>query len=98
MIAAIVAGLAFGSLALSELSAVGQLGILCGAGEVLTAVAILLVTPEIGAWLERKPRREPPKQARDPAWIRGALWLTGTKKRAAITFAASLVPAALVAI
>ena len=44
LLAALVAGLAFASLALGDLAAMRQLGILCGVGEVLTAVAILIVT------------------------------------------------------
>ena len=51
--AAVVAAVAFASLGLSGLRAMQQLGFLCGAGELLTAIAIVLVTPEIGAWLER---------------------------------------------
>lgn len=50
--AAIAAGLAFSSLALSRLPALRQLGLLCAAGEVLTAIAILALTPAIAAWLE----------------------------------------------
>ena len=55
--AAVVAGLAFGSLALSDLAALGQLGILCGVGEVLTAVAILLVGRPVLLALRRCARR-----------------------------------------
>lgn len=51
--AAFVAGAAFASLLLSDVEAMRQLGALCGAGEILTAIAIVLITPEIGAWLER---------------------------------------------
>ena len=40
MTAAVVAGLAFGALALSDLAAVAQLGILCGLGEVLTDMGL----------------------------------------------------------
>jgi hypothetical protein len=50
--AAIAAGFAFSSLALSRLPALRQLGLLCAAGEVLTAIAILALTPAIAAWLE----------------------------------------------
>jgi hypothetical protein len=78
MLAALTAGLAFGSLALSDLAALKQLGILCGLGEVLTAVAILLVTPEIGALLERGA----PPEDRIPSWHRAVLRLTGTRGRA----------------
>ncbi len=90
MTAAITAGAAFGALTLSDIHAVRQLGILCGAGEVLTAIAILAVTPEIGAWLERGP---PPPEA--PArWTEAAAWLTATKRRAsfAVTFALAPIP------
>ncbi len=78
LLAALTAGLAFGSLALSDLVALKQLGVLCGVGEVLTAVAILLVTPEIGALLERG---VPPSE-RVPWWRRAALGLTRTRGRA----------------
>jgi len=78
LLAALTAGLAFGSLALSDLAALKQLGILCGLGEVLTAVAILLVTPEIGALLERG---APPEERR-PEWREAVLRLTGTRARA----------------
>jgi predicted RND superfamily exporter protein len=94
LLAAVAAGLAFGSLVLSELGALRQLGILCGLGEVLTAIAILLVTPDVGAYLERG--APPPVLA--PAWIRGVAALTRTRRRAAIAVAASLVPVVLVAI
>lgn len=78
LFAAIAAGLAFASLALSELLAVRQLGLLCGAGEVLTAVGILLVTPEIAILLERGPA---PKHT-VPAWVEGVRRLTSTRPRA----------------
>jgi predicted exporter len=92
--AAAVAAVAFGSLALSGLRAMKQLGLLCGAGELLTAVAILLVTPEIGAWLERG---RPPAPAR-VGWIDAVVWVTRTKRRAGITLAACATPVAIVAI
>jgi hypothetical protein len=78
LLAAVAAGLAFGSLALSDLSALKQLGVLCGFGEVLTAIAILLVTPEIGAILERGP----PPVERAPRWHRVVVRVTGTRARA----------------
>jgi uncharacterized protein len=78
MLAALTAGLAFASLALSDLAALKQLGILCGVGEVLTAIAILLVTPEIGALLERG---SPPPE-RTPSWREAVLGLTSTRARA----------------
>jgi uncharacterized protein len=83
LLAAIAAGLAFGSLALSDLSALRQLGVLCGVGEVLTAVAILLVTPEIGALLERGP----PPRPRLPTWRLAVLRATSTPARAWGVFA-----------
>ncbi len=94
MTAAIVAGLAFASLALSDLTALKQLGILCGAGEVLTAIAILVVTPSIGAWLERG--APPPERA--ARWTASIAALTSTRGRAgvAIAIAASLVVALVV--
>jgi uncharacterized protein len=78
LLAAFAAGLAFGSLALSDLGALKQLGVLCGAGEFLTAVAILLVTPEIGALLERGT----PPPSRVPGWQGAVLAMTGTRARA----------------
>jgi len=51
--AAVIAGVAFASLSLSSVAALRQLGLLCAAGEVLTAIAIVLVTPSLGALLER---------------------------------------------
>jgi hypothetical protein len=91
--AATVAGLAFGSLALSELTAMRQLGVLCGLGEVLTAVAILGVTPELGAWLERG---APPKR-REGAfrWLNA---LHATPRRAVLTLAIAAAPVAVVAV
>jgi uncharacterized protein len=92
--AAAVAAVAFGSLALSGLRAVRELGLLCGAGELLTAVAILLVTPEIGARLERAP---PPK-APEARWIEVIAWATATRRRAFLALAACGAPIALVAV
>lgn len=94
MTAALTAGAAFGALTLSDINAVRQLGILCGAGEVLTALAILAVTPEIGAWLERGP---PPPLA--PArWTEAASWLTATKRRAFFAVTVALAPIPILAI
>ncbi len=88
MTAALTAGAAFGALALSDINAVRQLGILCGAGEVLTAIAILVVTPEIGAWFERG---APPPEA--PArWTSAVAWLTATRGRALVAAAVALAP------
>lgn len=91
--AALVAGIAFGALALSGLRALAQLGLLCGAGEVLTAVAILFVTPEIGARLERG---APPPEARS-VFIDRILWLTATPKRARLALVGCALPLALLA-
>lgn len=79
LLAAIAAGLAFGSLALSSLGALRQLGLLCGVGEFLTAVAILWITPEVGAFLERG---DPPLR-RGGRWTARVVALTGTRRRAA---------------
>lgn len=88
LLAAGTAAAAFGALSLSSISAMKQLGILCAAGEVLTAIAIVLVTPEIGAWLEKNP---PPPEA--PArWTEVITWLTGTRKRAAAMIALACIP------
>lgn len=89
LLAALGAGLAFGSLMVSDLHAVRQLGVLCGAGEVLTAIGILLVTPEIGAWLEKKPP-PPPGKARWTEWL---LKITATRARAATALVVLLLPA-----
>ena len=76
--AAVVAGLAFGALGISDIAALGQLGVLCAVGEVLTAIAILLFTPDLGRWLERGPA-----PARPPArWVRGVSELTRGRGRA----------------
>jgi predicted RND superfamily exporter protein len=92
--AAAVAAVAFASLALSGLRAMQQLGILCGAGEFLTAVAIVLVTPEIGVWLERRP----PPPARPSPWVDRLDRLTSTRPRAVLALALSALPVAVVAI
>jgi predicted RND superfamily exporter protein len=84
--AAVAAGGAFACLALSDIAGMRQLGVLCAAGEVLTALAILLVVPEVGAWLERGP---PPRELRLPLVAQ----LTGTRPRA--LFALSLAAMAL---
>ena len=89
LLAAVAAGLAFASLALSSLEALQQLGVLCGVGEFLTAVAILWMTPEIGALLERGTL--PPVRA--AAWTSWLHALTGTRRRAwgAIAIALAIV-------
>lgn len=82
--AALVAGLAFGALGLSDIAALGQLGVLCAVGEVLTALAILAFTPDLGRWLERAP-----VVARPPAaWVRAVSRLTRTRGRAWAALAA----------
>jgi predicted RND superfamily exporter protein len=93
LLAAVTAGVAFGSLALSELSAMRQLGLLCAAGEVLTALAILAITPEIAAHLET---RQPPL-ANAPRWLPWVRSCTSTRSRArwALTLAAAPVVALL---
>jgi predicted RND superfamily exporter protein len=88
LVAATTAAAAFAALALSDIRAVRQLGILCAAGEVLTALAIVLVTPEIGAWLERgRPPASPPAR-----WTRLFAWLAGTRGRALATAAVATLP------
>ena len=78
LVAAATAGAAFGSLALSEIVALRQLGILCAGGEMLTAVAIVIVTPEIGALLERSA----PPAPHTPRWIEWIGHATRTRGRA----------------
>lgn len=91
--AAIAAAAAFGSLALSNIEALRQFGLLCAAGELLTAVAILVVTPRIGEWLERGP--VPAQQPMPGAALIERLWLS----RAGLVIAglALLVPVAVIA-
>ncbi len=90
LFAAATAGAAFAALALSDIRAVRQLGILCAAGEVLTALAIVLVTPEIGAWLERGTPPAPPRAR----WTRIFAWLAATRPRALATAAVAMLPVA----
>jgi predicted exporter len=71
-----------------------QLGILCGAGELLTAVAIVLVTPEIGVWLEPRPP-PPPRPSR---WTGAIDRMTSTRPRALAALAVCALPAAIVAL
>lgn len=80
--AAFAAGGAFACLALSDIAGMRQLGVLCAAGEVLTALAILVVVPEVGAWLERG---APPPE---PRFVPVAS-LTRTRGRAAVALALS---------
>jgi predicted RND superfamily exporter protein len=63
--AAIAAAFAFGAMTLSRLPALRQLGVLCASGEVLTALAILALTPRIASWLEKDTRGERPFRAMD---------------------------------
>jgi uncharacterized protein len=86
--AALVAALAFGALGLSDLAAMKQLGLLCGAGELLTSVAILALTPEIGARLERGA----PPPIRGATWLAWAHAVAATPLRARITLAAMAIP------
>ncbi len=94
LFAACTAGAAFAALTLSDIRAVRQLGILCAAGEVLTAIAIVLVTPEIGRWLERG---TPPPEA-PMHWTRFFAWLAATRGRALVTAAVVLSPIVAVAV
>lgn len=86
LVAAAIAGVAFASLALSSVEALAQLGLLCAGGEVLTAIAIVAVTPEIAALLERG---APPAE-RVPSYTRAIAWLSATKGRAAIALGVCL--------
>src|SRR5262249_43330922 len=93
LFAAVTAGAAFAALAMSDIRAVRQLGILCATGEVLTAIAIVLVTPEIGQYLERG-APPPPHAAR---WTGIFAWLTGTRARAAVRALSAIAPIAVLA-
>ncbi|HZO12244.1 MAG TPA: MMPL family transporter [Polyangiaceae bacterium] len=88
LVAAFTAAAAFASLALSEIQALRQLGILCAGGEVLTAVAIVVLTPDIGARLERKA----PRPYRASRWTAVAAWLTATRPRALACMLLSFAP------
>ncbi len=92
--AAVTAGAAFGALALSDIEAIRQLGLLCAAGEVLTAIAIVAITPEIGARLERGAPPDP----LDATWTRPVAWLTATKPRALVVIAVAIAPIPLLAV
>jgi predicted RND superfamily exporter protein len=94
LLAATVAGAAFASLGLSGLSAMRELGLLCAAGEVLTAVAIVLLTPHVGAWLERGT----PAVATTPRWVSWLIRATSTGPRAAVALALCGSPLALLAV
>src|SRR5262249_7630004 len=89
-----IAGAAFAALAICEVPGVAQLGVLCGLGEVLTAVAILLVTPEIGAYLEKQAAPPPLRSA----WLEPVRGLTSTKRRPAAAGGACVALVVLVAL
>jgi predicted RND superfamily exporter protein len=89
--AAAAAGGAFGCLALSDIEGMKQLGVLCAAGEVLTAIAILVVVPELGAVLERGKTPAQPEQKLG----RMLLALTATRARSGVALA--LVAAGVIA-
>lgn len=91
LVAAVTAGAAFAALYLSEIAALRQLGVLCAGGEILTAMAIVVVTPEIGAWLERG---KPPKYS-PPRWTDAVGWLTATRPRAVAALAITVTPVVL---
>ena len=94
LVAAATAAAAFGALGLSDIDALRQLGLLCAAGEVLTAIAIVIVTPAIGAWLERG---APPPEA-SSRWTGAVHWLSATRGRAALCAALAAAPIAAVAL
>jgi len=93
IVAAVTAGAAFAALALSDIGALRQLGLLCAAGELLTAIAIVIVTPAVGAWLEQRP--PPPERA--PRWPVALAALTATRARAAALALCALAPLAALA-
>lgn len=78
--AAAAAAGAFASLLLSNVEGMKQLGVLCAAGELLTAVAILIVVPVIGAWLERGA----PPPASHKTWVSA---ITKTRGRSIVALA-----------
>ncbi|MBK6514089.1 MAG: MMPL family transporter [Polyangiaceae bacterium] len=92
LVAATIASVAFASLALSSVDALAQLGLLCAAGELLTAVAIVLATPELAALLERGA----PPAVTVPFYTRAFAALTATKRRAAVALLACLLAGASV--
>lgn len=93
LVAATAAAFAFAALALSDIKAVRQLGLLCAAGELLTAFAIVLITPAIGARLERGDP-PPPEPSR---WTNAIVWLTNTRFRAAVIVLIALTPIVVIA-
>ncbi len=90
--AALAAGAAFACLAISDVEGMRQLGVLCAAGEVLTALAILLVVPEIGALLERG---APPAALR-LTWL-AALTKTRARSMIALGLGAAMIAVAILA-
>jgi hypothetical protein len=93
LLAAVAAGATFASLALSDLRALRELGLLCGVGEVLTSVAILALTPEIGALLERG---APPARPAARAFVRAILAAIATRTRAIVVLVVAAIPIAIV--
>jgi len=94
MLAALAAGATFAALALSNLRALRELGLLCGLGEVLTSVAILVITPEIGALLERGAL---PKRVGSPRLVEWLKSATSTRSRAIAVLVCALAPIAILA-
>lgn len=80
--AAAAAAGAFACLLISDIEGMKQLGVLCAAGEVLTAVAILLVVPVMGAWLEKSS-----STSSKPLRAEWAVALTKTRRRAIVAVA-----------
>ncbi|MCW5810578.1 MAG: MMPL family transporter [Labilithrix sp.] len=88
--AAVAAGGAFGCLLLSEIEGMRQLGLLCAAGEVLTALAILALVPELGALLERRAAASPRRESQPRGGFGIGRWvvaLTATRARAVAVLA-----------
>jgi uncharacterized protein len=94
LVAAAVAAVAFGALVFCGLRAVRQLGLLCAAGELLTAVAILLVTPEIGSWLERGV----PPPLTTARWVDALARATATRSRAWVALGVCALPVVAIAV
>jgi predicted RND superfamily exporter protein len=100
--AAFAAAGAFGCLTLSNVEGMRQLGVLCAAGEVLTAIAIIVVVPELGAILESRPTwpQGHASGVRSASLLPRADWigqLTRTRGRAAIALVCVL-PVLVVAV
>lgn len=92
--AAIAAGCAFATLGLSSLRSLRELGLLCAAGEVLTAIAIVAMTPWIAARLERAPRAPEPL-----AWVdRVATMAASTRGARVVAGALVILVVAVIAI